>query len=229
MINAVLFDKDGTLIDFNGTWGVWAKSFIRELSDGNDDLAYDMARAIAFDLDAAKFHPESPVIAGTPDEGVRLLHPFLPNWDYDDLLSRSNQRAKEAPLAPVVDTPSFLSQLRQRGFKLGVATNDAESTAHDHMSALGVADSFDVIIGSDSGFGGKPAPGMCLAFAEQVDVAPEQIAMVGDSTHDLIAGRAAGMTCVGVLTGVADAAALTPDADIVFPDISHLPDWLLAS
>ncbi|EPX85444.1 HAD-superfamily hydrolase, subfamily IA, variant 1 family protein [Salipiger mucosus DSM 16094] len=50
--------------------------------------------------------------------------------------------------------------------------------------------------------------------------------MVGDSTHDLIAGRAAGMQCVGVLTGPAAAEDLASQADVVLPDIGHLPGWL---
>ena len=50
--------------------------------------------------------------------------------------------------------------------------------------------------------------------------------MVGDSRHDLIAGRAAGMQTVGVLTGMAELADLAPFADVVLPDIGHLPLWL---
>jgi len=54
------------------------------------------------------------------------------------------------------------------------------------------------------------------------------VVMVGDSTHDLIAGRAAGMACVGVLTGTAVEGDLAPFADAVLPDIGHLPGWLIA-
>jgi phosphoglycolate phosphatase len=50
--------------------------------------------------------------------------------------------------------------------------------------------------------------------------------MVGDSTHDLVAGRAAGMQTLGVLTGVADSEELAPFADAVLPDIGHIPGWL---
>jgi phosphoglycolate phosphatase len=50
--------------------------------------------------------------------------------------------------------------------------------------------------------------------------------MVGDSLHDLRAGRAAGMTTIGVLTGVAGAEELSPSADLILPDIGHLPAWL---
>ena len=50
--------------------------------------------------------------------------------------------------------------------------------------------------------------------------------MVGDSTHDLSAGRAAGMRTVGVLTGVAQAEVLEPFADVILPSIADLPAWL---
>ena len=52
--------------------------------------------------------------------------------------------------------------------------------------------------------------------------------MVGDSTHDLHSGRDAGMLTVAVLTGVAREDELAPHADIVLPDIGHLPGWLHA-
>jgi len=52
--------------------------------------------------------------------------------------------------------------------------------------------------------------------------------MVGDSTHDLIAGRAAGMKTIAVLTGMAGPADLAPLADAVLPDIGHIPGWLQA-
>ena len=50
--------------------------------------------------------------------------------------------------------------------------------------------------------------------------------MVGDSTHDLIAGRRAAMRCVGVLTGLADTEDLLPHADAVLENIGALPSWL---
>jgi phosphoglycolate phosphatase len=59
-----------------------------------------------------------------------------------------------------------------------------------------------------------------------MDLAPDRIAMIGDSTHDLVAGRAAGMITVGVLTGPATREDLAPHATVVLPDIGHLPAWL---
>ncbi len=94
------------------------------------------------------------------------------------------------------------------------------------LTGAGVIAHFDFIAGSDSGFGGKPAPGQLLAFAEALDLDPSRCAMVGDSPHDLDAGRAAGMACVAVLTGPGPADDLRPLADVVLPDIGHLRAWL---
>ncbi|MBC7181003.1 MAG: HAD hydrolase-like protein, partial [Roseovarius sp.] len=66
------------------------------------------------------------------------------------------------------------------------------------------------------------------AFARAMAREPARVVMVGDSTHDLMAGRAAGMQCVGVLTGTASRADLESLADIVLPDIGHIPAWLTA-
>jgi phosphoglycolate phosphatase len=119
-----------------------------------------------------------------------------------------------------------LTGLRDRGLRLGVATNDSEAPARQHLAAHGITDCFDFIVGYDSGHGPKPGPGMCLAFAAACGIAPGRIAMVGDSRHDLQAGRAAGMRTVAVLTGIAEARDLAPLADAVLPDIGALPDWL---
>ena len=50
--------------------------------------------------------------------------------------------------------------------------------------------------------------------------------MIGDSTHDLISGRSAGMRTAAVLTGIAEADELRPHADVILPDIGGLPEYL---
>lgn len=226
MIRAILFDKDATLLDFEKTWGHWSLTFLGRLAEGDEDLRQRLADAVGFDLQRVTFDPESPVIAGTPEEGVDLVLPLLPQWDRDALLAFSNETAREAEVQAIVPLEPVLDGLRGQHVRLGIATNDSEGAARRHMSALGVEDRFAAILGSDSGFGGKPGPGMCLAFAKQMGLDPAEVAMVGDSFHDLEAGRAAGMVCVGVASGFATADELSERADHVFPDISHLPAWL---
>ena len=105
-------------------------------------------------------------------------------------------------------------------------TNDSEFAARAQLRSAGVERHFTFVAGFDSGFGAKPAPGPLLAFAEQAGLDPSRVAMVGDSLHDLHAGRAAGMQTLGVLTGTALAHDLAPHADVVFDHIGHIPGWL---
>ncbi|SDI17202.1 HAD family hydrolase [Lutimaribacter saemankumensis] len=225
-IAGILFDKDGTLFDFGATWNGWAATVIGELAQGDTDRARALADAARFDLEAQQFHPDSPVIAGTNREAAECLASALPNRSLTEIEALLTEKAALAPLAPAVDLVPFLTSLAGRGLRLGVMTNDTEYAAHAHLGAVGVAGHFDFIAGFDSGFGAKPAPEPLLAFARAMNLAPGQVAMVGDSAHDLIAGRAAGMRTVGVLTGLAQAHELAPLADVVLPDIGHLPAWL---
>jgi phosphoglycolate phosphatase len=226
--DAILFDKDGTLFDFHATWSTWAGQVIRDLAGGEAVAMARLAEAAHYDLAAARFLPTSPIIAGTNREAAECLAGALHDRDVDEIEIHLMLSASEAPLAPAVPLAPYLDGLRARGLRLGVVTNDTEYGARAHLGTVGVLERFDFIAGFDSGHGAKPAPGPLLAFARAVSVAPGRVVMVGDSTHDLIAGRAAGMVCVGVLTGTAVATDLAPFADAVLPDIGHLPEWLLA-
>lgn len=225
-LRGVLFDKDGTLFDFRATWDVWALSLLRDLSEGRGDVMTTLAKAAQYDLTARAFDPDSPVIAGTNREVAELFLPHLPDWRLGDLEAHLAQAAARAPLAEAAPLVPLLAELAARDMALGVMTNDTESTARAHLGQAGVLGLFDFVAGFDSGYGAKPSPDPLLAFAGVVGLDPAQVVMVGDSTHDLIAGRAAGMRTVGVLTGTAPAAVLAPLADVVLPDIGHLPAWI---
>ncbi|MBW4981981.1 HAD family hydrolase [Mameliella sp. CS4] len=227
-IEAVLFDKDGTLFDFAETWNAFAARLILRLADGDDLRRHGLARALMFDLATGSFLPGSPVIAGTNREVAELIAPILPERGIEELESLIIAEAAEAPLSEAVALVPYLAGLAARGLSLGVMTNDSESVARAHLRAAGIEGMFDFVAGADSGHGAKPSPGPLLAFATAMGHAPDQVVMVGDSLHDLAAGRAAGMWTAGVLTGMADADTLAPMADVVLPDIGHLPDWLSA-
>ncbi len=225
-LSALLFDKDGTLFDFARTWNGWSKQMLSHLSEGDSGRMAAMAEAVRYDLTASAFHSDSIVIAGTNDEIATCLAPHVSAMTAAEIAQYLTRSAAEAELAQAVPLAPFLAGLRARGLKLGVMTNDGEHSARRHLSRSGVFGHFDMVIGADSGFGAKPAPDPLLAFCAAMAVAPERTAMVGDSLHDLVAGRAAGMTTIGVLTGMARAEDLAPMADVVLPDIGHIPAWL---
>lgn len=225
-VQAVLFDKDGTLFDFNATWNGWAMSLFAELSEGDGAREEALARAVRFDRASGAFLPDSPAIAGTNRDVAEALARELPGRDVRMLERLLSIRAAEAPLSEAVPLGPFLAGLSARGLSLGVMTNDNEVSAKAHLEAVGVFAAFDFVAGADSGFGAKPDPDPLWAFCQHVGVAPERTIMVGDSAHDLVAARAAGLIPIGVLTGMAGAEELAPLARAVLPDIGHLPFWL---
>ncbi len=225
-LRGLVFDKDGTLYDFQASWGIWAQAVLVELTGEDVALAARLADVMRFDPQSARFHRDSPVIAETNDRIAALLAAHLPDWP-GGAMSLADWLAERAARAPMIEaTPlrPLLARLGSAGFRLGVATNDFEAVARAHLAAEVAL--FDFVAGADSGHGAKPDPGMLLAFAARTGLPPRQVLMVGDSRHDLEAGRAAGMRTLAVLTGVAGEDELAPFADAVCPDIGHLPRLL---
>ena len=227
-LDGLLFDKDGTLFDFHATWSTWAGAVIEHLAEGDAARRAALADAMDYDLGAMRFRPSSPIIAGTNREAAECVARGLGRQDIPAIEALLMTMAAEAPLMPPVPLAPLLEGFRGQGLKLGVMTNDSEAVAHAHLNTAGVAGLFDFVAGFDSGFGAKPDPGPLLAFANAHGLSPGRVAMVGDSTHDLVAGRAAGMQTLAVLTGAAGAAELSPFADHVLAHIGEIPAWLAA-
>ncbi len=225
-IRGIIFDKDGTLFDFHRTWGEWSRRLMADLAQDDAMLARTLGQAVGYDTESGTFAPDSVVIAHTPDEIAEFLLPLLPGTALLDLVDRMNALSAQVEPVPAAPLRPVLAALRDGGRRIGLATNDAEFPARAHLAAAGVEDLFDFVAGCDSGFGGKPETGQLLAFVRQMGLTPAEVVMVGDSRHDLDAGRRAGMATVAVLTGVALAGDLAPFADVVLPDIGHLPGWI---
>jgi len=228
-IAAILFDKDGTLIDFDGTWGPATYEVMRALAKGDEAAMARQAEALHFSLATRRFLATSPLIAGSSASYGALWGEALGRSDFEALRREIDAlTAVESlkSLAPIGRPAEVLGALKARGLRLGLATNDSEASARRQAAALGIAEHLEFIAGYDSGHGGKPAPGMALAFAQQVGVAPSEIAMVGDTLHDLRSARAAGALAVAVLTGPGAIENLADEADHVLDDIGSLAGWL---
>lgn len=227
-IRGLLFDKDGTLFDFRATWGGWTRRVIEMVADGDAARAAVLADLLGFDPARGDFAPDSLVIASTVSEIRDALAPYMPAVGADALLARMNALAADNDMVEAVPLRPLFGQFRDLGLKIGLATNDAEEPARIHLERAGLAAHFDFVAGFDSGWGGKPAPGQMHAFLSGTGLRAGEVAMVGDSLHDLDAGRAAGMRTVAVLTGIATAEALAPHADVVLDNIAGLPGWIAA-
>ena len=225
-IAGVLFDKDGTLIDFDGTWGPTTHAVIHALADGEAAMMQAQAEVLHFNLEERRFLPTSPLIAGSSASYGELWGAALGRSDFAELrreIDRLTAIESLKALTPIGRPLDVLEALRASGLRLGVATNDSQASAERQVIALGLSDSIEFVAGYDSGHGGKPDPGMVLAFARHLGVAPDRVAMVGDSRHDLHAAKAAGALAIAVLSGPAEREELEADADHVVDDIAALP------
>lgn len=227
-IDGIVFDKDGTLFDFAAVWGGWCENVLDEICADDHALARRLALVAGYDLEQRQFIVGSSIVNGAADETNQLWADNLPDWSVPQLEALGLRHLATLKLAPVADLGPLFSELRSLGLKLGLATNDFEEAAHTQLRQAGVEEHFDFVCGFDSGFGVKPAAGMINAFCKSTELLPQSVAMVGDSTHDLQAGYAAGVGLrVGVLTGPALSADLENDADTILPDISFLADYLV--
>lgn len=228
MIQGLVFDKDGTLFDFRRSWTDWALRALAELAP-DPDLRARLAEAVGFDLQARVFAPHSLLIAGTTQEAAQAMAALLPGLAPGEVERRLNAVAAENRMVAAVPLAPLLAELRARGLRIGLATNDSEAAAERHLTLHGIRNFFDFVAGYDSGYGAKPAPGQLSAFARRFGLDPGRVAMVGDTPHDLEAARAAGMRRIGVLTGILGREALAPCAEVVLADVGAIPAWLDAA
>ncbi len=222
----VLFDKDGTLIDFQETWGPAIHTVMHLLAKGDAQRVRAQAESLHFSLEEKRFRLTSPLIAGSSASYGQLWAAALGRTDYLELLQEIDAlTAVESlkTLTPIGEPEIVFAALAGMGLRLGLATNDSEASARRHIEALGLGLAMDFLVGYDSGHGSKPEPGMILAFARHIGANPAEIAMVGDTTHDLNCARAAGAIGIAVLTGVATPEELSACADYVVDDIAALP------
>ena len=73
MIKGIIFDKDGTLFDFNATWGTWARGMLEAETAGDPVLFARLAEALGYDTDANRFAAGSVVIASTVGEVADVI------------------------------------------------------------------------------------------------------------------------------------------------------------
>ncbi|KMN32230.1 phosphoglycolate phosphatase [Chromobacterium sp. LK1] len=117
-----------------------------------------------------------------------------------------------------------LGLLRALQLPLAVITNKSERLALPLLEQLGLRDHFSLIIGGDTLAEKKPSALPLQHVCQVLGIAPEQMAMVGDSANDVLAARNAGCAAVAVSYGYADAAAL--GADLVVANIAELYDLM---
>jgi phosphoglycolate phosphatase len=225
-IRGILFDKDGTLIDYERTWIPINRAAAAFAAGGDAALAAELLRLNGHDPANDRVTPGSVLAAGSIDDIAMAFAAHLGARTPRALAAGLDRVYSEggASHAALIDgAQEAVAELKRRGFRLGVATNDSIAGLQASLGRTGILELFEFTAGCDSGFGGKPDPRMALGFCEAMGLAPREIAMVGDAVHDLAMGRAAGAGLnIGVLSGTSEREDLEDFADLILGSVNDL-------
>ncbi len=232
----VVFDKDGTLLEFDAMWGNLLVGTVERLTaqaPNGQALATDMYATLGYDPQRRWTDPHSPWAMGTTEQDLTILAAVLYRhgqpWHLAEASVHAAWREMSAPAAlsrlirPTADLSALFTALRRVGIRVAVDTTDDRAATEATLRLLGVSHLVDSVVCGDDDLPGKPAPERLLATCQRLGVPAERTAMIGDTVFDLLMGRRAGAGLViGVLTGASDRATLAAHADVVLGSVAEL-------
>lgn len=226
----VIFDKDGTLIDFNFMWAEWVVTLAQrlELATGLP-VSHRLYEVMGFDPVQRRVLADGPLAAHSMASlrllSAAVLREFeIPQETANDAVNSTWLVPDPVELArPLADLPHIFESLRARGIQIAIATSDDRTPTQTTLQCLGVAPFISAVVCADDHIPLKPAPDMILSICRSLAVSPARTMVLGDSVADLQMGRAAGCgMVVGVSSGVTPADKLSPFADTVISSVSDL-------
>lgn len=198
MTKAAIFDLDGTLIDTGG-------AIVRMMAETVEEMGYPPVH---------EAHVKEMI--GLPLEAGIARFLKLPNDHQHVAEAVRRYKARfhvwlvpQAPSLLFPGVPEGLGHLRGKAFKLGVATSKHRGSAEAILASAGILHHFDVVAGADTVSEPKPHPAMALHVADALACHPGDCVMVGDTRHDMLMGRDAGMATVAVTYGIGALSELT--------------------
>lgn len=224
-IAGILFDKDGTLLDFDASWGPVNRKVALMAADGDEALADRLLLACGMDPESGAIVPDSLFAAANTVEIAEGMIEAGAPFTLDALVPKIDDCFAEAAQlsVPVTELKPLFSRLYEKGLRLGIASSDNERSIRVAAERFGILPYIDFVAGYDSGHGKKPEAGMVLGFCAATGLKPAEVAVVGDNNHDLHMGLNAGAGLkIGVLSGTGSRETLSLHSDMVLADITEL-------
>lgn len=195
----VIFDKDGTLIDFTATWVPLIRKRVTSLLKRlgrNGELEGFLLRPWGIDPASGKVDPGGPCpVSPRSDEiviGTMALHQHGYPWDeskqwvaqaFDEADAASDWREKVVPIKGI---QTFLSRLREYGFYTALATSDERKDTEAILSHLGMDGLFDIVLCAGEVNPARPHPETIFTICRKLSVHPREAVMVGNSVTDIL-------------------------------------------
>ncbi|NWL87682.1 haloacid dehalogenase [Paenibacillus sp. 79R4] len=209
----ILFDKDGTLLDFMPMWGAWATVLIGLLDEhlttlDKEPMGHRKESLGLFSDQTGRiigYDKAGPIAMGTEEEVTALLawHLYAAGIPWNEatvLVRRYNKLAmqkleQDRRALPLPGLPEFLENCHRSGIKLAVVTSDTVKETEKHLDWMGLSRYFPVVVGRDRVSKGKPDPEMALLAAQELGLTPQQCIVIGDSNGDMVMGKQASVVC----------------------------------
>jgi pyrophosphatase PpaX len=200
-IDTLLFDLDGTLVDsidliVEGFHRIWEQNFSYRPE------REDVVKTIGVLIDNAMHQL---IDAGIRENRITIIE------DRQVIVKRLLDEYREYYIAchdemirPFPGVNEMLSELRQRGYRIGVVTSKRRMGADRSLKVFGMDALLDCVVAAEDTDLHKPHPDPILKGMEMLDSASQRTAYIGDSTHDMIAGKRAGVFTVAALWGPFD-------------------------
>jgi len=212
--DAILLDKDGTLLDFKKMWLEWSRYVIEGIMTATHKKIQQgiLEQAMGIDLAAWHVDPHGSLAGGTMkglrESMVQVLREYGMGETMAHGLITEVYKASETVMnwealtKPLPGLQGLLVRLRANNFKLAVVTADATERAKLSLFSQGLVNYFDAVIGGDLVAKTKPAPDMALLSCRLLNVKPERAVVIGDTPRDILMAKEAGTGGIGVLSGV---------------------------
>lgn len=231
-----IFDKDGTLIDFDHAWGQQTVAGVERLVaavGSGDALRRDLYRSLGYDPQTSHTDGSGPLATASMAKlstiAATVLYQHGLGWDEAEAHVKKSFAAGMAAIplrelvCPVADVKSLLSDLRRANVRVAVVTTDDRSPTQETIILLGIEDQVDVLACGDDQIPTKPAPDAVLKACADLGVEPGRTLVVGDTVTDMVMAERAGAGCrAAVLTGVGARDSLGPHADVVLNSIAEI-------
>jgi HAD superfamily hydrolase (TIGR01509 family) len=218
-LEGLIFDLDGTLIDSVGVYYVMMESVFERLHwpRVSREVMRNAIKDGGFDWGLVL-----PSGTGRSDEDLIASARVVIREMYP--------RVFEEEVDVVPGAEHLLKRLHERNVKLGLVTSTLGRFIEFKLIPLkkrGLHDLFHSVITLDDVKNRKPSGDPLLECARRLGVSPGKCAYVGDAAGDIVAGKAAGMRTIAVLTGVDDYEALKgEDPDMILDSVSQLEEQL---
>lgn len=226
----VVFDKDGTLIDFTLMWGGWVESQAWKVEmTTNLPVREKLFAAMGYDWITRSIKSKGALCCTPMGElyklAVRVLvaegmHQSKANEIIQQCWSMPDAVLTSRPLANI---PALFRTIKKMDMKIAVCTTDDRQPTIDTLKHLAVFDMVDALACGDDGLPAKPAGEQIWTICQKLSVEPHNTIMVGDTSTDMLLGKNAGCgLSVGVLGGASSLDDLAEDADVLVPSIDRV-------